>query len=162
VIAVDENTLAIGPYVFPVKKATFRYITDNGQGGSGWEFDIRATPIASLSTRNQLFGQAPRFFAEGDPIPLPNVRDLTGTELYLKEPFDPESGQVYFTLYVFEHGDVTNLRLKFLKKKDRQYRIAVTATVPAGLVFARSRPLRIETWIKQLPARKYGAARAGG
>lgn len=148
---MDENTLKLGSCVFPINKATFRYIKDNGEGRAGWEFDIETAE--NKNPRSRLYGTAPRFYAEGDPIPLPNVKDLTGANLHLKDSCDPESGEVYFTLYVYEHGDLTNLRMKFLEKKDKHYRIRVTANVPD---FSRSTRLRIETWIKQLPAKSYG------
>jgi hypothetical protein len=102
----------IGRHAFPIAKATFRFISDDGQGNPGWEFDIRTKPLKDLTPRSALYGRAPRFFSEGDPIPLQNVKDLTGSEIYLKEPFDPETGEVYFTLYVFEHGDLTDLRIR--------------------------------------------------
>ena len=153
---MEENTLKIGSFVFPVTKATFRYITNNGDGTPGWEFEIRTAALKSLTPKSVLYRQQPRFFSEGDPIPLENLKDLTGTEIYLKEPFNQESGEVYFTLYVFEHGDLTDLKLKFVKKKGSLYRIRVTATVPEGTVFSTSKRLRIDTWIKQLSAKRYG------
>jgi hypothetical protein len=153
---MDKNTFRIGSHVFPIRKATFRYIIDNGQGVPGWEFDIRTAELKRLTAKSVLYGRAPRFFAEGDPIPLENLKDLTGTEIFLKEPYDQKSGEVFFTLYVFEHGDLRNLKLKFLKKKGNAYRIRVTATVPKGTVFSAAKRLHINTWINQLPARRYG------
>jgi hypothetical protein len=153
---MNDNILAIGSYVFPIAKATFRYITDDGEGNPGWEFDIRTKKPRDLSPKSILYGRLPRFYSEGDPIPLKNARDLMGTQIHLKDAYDPDSGKVYFTLYVFEHGDLINVRMRFLEKKGKSYRIKITATVPEGTVFSTPKRLRIETWIKQLPDGHYG------
>ena len=153
--ASDANTLKIGRVAFPVSKATFRYVIDAGDGEPGWEFEIRTKPLDSLTLKSPLYRKAPRFYAEGDPVPLKNLPDLTGIELNLPEPFDEESGEPYFTLYVHEHGDLADLSLKFLEKKDSKYRIRIRATIPEGEVFSVDTKLSIDTWIEQLRATRY-------
>ena len=70
---MEANTLKIGGYVFPITKATFRYITNNGEGSPGWEFEIRTATLKTLTPKSVLYGGQPRFFCEGDPIPLENT-----------------------------------------------------------------------------------------
>jgi hypothetical protein len=150
--------LTLAGHQFPIHHATFRRITDDGQGHPGWEFDICTQPPTvepADETERFLFAKGVRFYAEGDPIPLPDVEDFTGVEVFIKEPFDPESGEVYFTLYVCEHEDVSNVSLRFLERREMQHRIQVLAM--AHNVFEEPTPLNLETWITQLPAGRYGA-----
>jgi hypothetical protein len=154
---VGELTLA--GYRFPIHHATFRRITDDGQGHPGWEFEIDTEApfeVPADHTDSFLFGNGVRFYAEGDPIPLPDADDLTGVEIFIEEPFDPESGEVYFTLYVGEHGDVSHVRLRFLERRGVEYRIQVSAL--AHNVFEKPAELAFETWITRQPAGRYGAS----
>jgi hypothetical protein len=153
----DENVLTLGRRRFPVTEATFRRITDDGNGRPGWEFNVRTGPPLRPPrnhTERYMFANGVRLYAEaGDPIPLPDKKDLTGERLVLKEPYDPESGGVYFTLYVCEHDDVSDLTLRFLQRRGNEYRIRVSAL--AHHVFPEPVKLTIKTWIKRLPAKKY-------
>lgn len=154
----NENVLTLGNYHFPITEAIFRRIADEGNGPPGWEFNICTGPPTEEpedSTERFLFANGVRFYVEGDPIPLPDKEYLTGEVLVLKEPFDPDSGEVYFTLYVGEHGDVSDLTMRFLEKRGTEYRITVTAL--AHHVFEEPAKLKMETWIKQLPSKQYGA-----
>lgn len=140
---------------FPVHHANFRYITDAGEGVPGWEFEICTQP-PTCDTADEdffLFANGVRFYAEGDPIPLPNVDDLTGVELFIKEPFDPKTGDVYFTLYVREHGDVSDVRLKFVERRGTQYLLHLSAL--AHHIFEAPAPLAIQTWITRHPPHNY-------
>jgi len=71
--------------------------------------------------------------------------------VYIEEPFDPESGEVYFTLYACEHGDVGHVRLRSLERRGTQYRLQVSAL--AHNVFEAPTKLSIETWITREPTR---------
>src|SRR5215475_4854419 len=96
-----DNVLKIDQCEFPITKATFQY--DGRKDKPAWWFDIRTKQLADLPPGSALYGSEPRLYAEGDPIPLENSKDLTGTEFSLEEPYDPVSGDVYFTLYIHEH-----------------------------------------------------------
>src|SRR5262245_39010951 len=153
--ALGELTLA--GHRFPIHRATFRRITDNGQGQPGWEFEIDTQPPVEEpadDTERFLFANGVRFYAEGDPIPLPDADDLTGTEVFIEEPFDPDSGEVYFTLYVGEHQDVSHVRLRFLERRGSDYRIRVSAL--AHDVFEQPTELAFECWITRQPSGRYG------
>jgi hypothetical protein len=145
---------------FPIHHATFRHISDDGQGQPGWEFNICTQPPINEpadETERFIFSNGVRFYAEGDPIPLPDLEDLTGVEVYIEEPFDPESGEVYFTLYVREHGDVSHVRLRFVERRGSQYRLEVSAL--AHNLFEEPTELALATWITREPAGTYGASR---
>jgi hypothetical protein len=99
--------LILGRHRFPIHHATFRRVSGDGQGEPGWDFEIDTQPPIEEPTDDTerfMFATGVRFYAEGDPIPLADAEDLTGVDVYIEEPFDPESGEVYFTLYVGEHG----------------------------------------------------------
>lgn len=154
-----DGILKIGEIIFPINKSEFRYIKDDGNGSSGWEFEIRTDEANSLPEDHLLFGERIRFYSQGDPIPIPFQDDLTGVEIFLEAPFDEISGEVYFTLYVFEHGDLTNLSLKFIERKGDFYKILINAKIPKGTVESYEEDLTIDTWIKQLPTGSYGQGR---
>src|SRR5262245_35600361 len=144
--------LTLEGHRFPIHHATFCRITDDGQGRPGWEFDVCTQPpvVEPADEADRfLFAQGVRFYAEGDPIPLPDAEDLTGTEVFIEEPFDPESGEVYFTLYVSEHGDVSHVRLRFLERLGAKYRIRVSAL--AHNLSEKPVELAFECWITRQP-----------
>jgi hypothetical protein len=145
------NILRIGKYQFPIVEATFGFVTDDGFGNSGWNFRIVTEPDSTLKDDDILYGRKVSFRAEVDQIPIPNNEDLLGTETFLEKPYDEETGEIYFTLYVFEHGDLNNLTLKFIERNDAYYRMTVTAKVPKGTVTSQEEDLFIETWIERLP-----------
>ncbi len=149
---MPQAQLQIDDFTFPIKEATFRYIVD---GNGGWEFTVKTDESPNLDDDHLLAGYSPQFSAEGDPIPLENRDDLTGSELYLESPFDNETGEVYFTLYVFEHGDLTHLKLQFTERKGDKYHMFVTASIPAGSVLKHDAKLAIDTWIQRLPDGSY-------
>jgi hypothetical protein len=146
--------LILGRHRFPIHHATFRRVSGDGQGGPGWDFEIDTQPPIEEPTDDTerfMFATGVRFYAEGDPIPLADAEDLTGVDVYIEEPFDPESGEVFFTLYVGEHGDVSHVRLRFLERRGTQYRLQVSAL--AHSVFEAPTKLSIETWITREPTR---------
>lgn len=152
-----DDVLTLGEIRFPINVANFRRITDDGQGHPGWEFNICTGPPLNPPadpTEAFLYGNGVRFYAEGDPIPLPDTDDLTGVELELAEPSDPNSGEVYFTLYVAEHGDITDLHLRFLERRGFRYLLEIEALAPS--IEEEPLTLRIRTWIERLPAGRYG------
>src|SRR5689334_15263455 len=109
---------------FPVTRATFRFV----RGGNndprseevpGWDFNVDTGPPINPPADDSLadfFSRGMRFYTEADPIPLADSDDLTGVELYLKEPYDRASGEVYFTVYLGEHNDVSDLTLRFIER----------------------------------------------
>jgi hypothetical protein len=155
--------LTLAGHRFPIHQATFRRITDNGQGQPGWELNVYTQPPLEEpndESERFMFANGVRFYAEGDPIPLPDVEDLTGVEIYLKEPFDPDSGEVYFTLFVGEHEDVSDVTLRFVERRGSKYRLQVSAL--AHHVFKDPVKLTIDTWIERLPAGRYGSGNSQG
>ena len=136
---------------FPIKEATFRYILDE----KGWEFTVKAGTAEDMPDSHLLAHIEPHFSAEGDPIPLEDSEDLTGSKIYLESPFDDESGEPYFTLYVFEHGDLTHLNFHFAERDGDKYRMIVSAKIPAGSVLKAEAQLLIDTWINRLPNGSY-------
>lgn len=146
--------LVLGRHRFPIHHATFRRVSGDGQGQPGWDFEVDTRPPIEEppdDTERFMFARGVRFYAEGGPIPLADAEDLTGVEVYIEEPFDPESGEVYFTLYVCEHGDVSHVRLRFVERRGTQYRLQVSAT--AHNVFETPTEMSIETWITREPTR---------
>jgi hypothetical protein len=154
------GTLKFAGCTLPVTRASFGFVADgnNDPRGDekvpGWDFDVCAgPPIDSAADESvvSLLSDGMRFYAESDPIPLENLDDLTGVELKLAESYDPESGEVYFTVYLGEHNDVSDLTLRFIERKVQRYRMTVSALVHS--VFAEPTRFEIDTWIDRLPAR---------
>ncbi|HYH68989.1 MAG TPA: hypothetical protein VD866_30120 [Urbifossiella sp.] len=128
--ALGEMTV-VG-YRLPIYHATFRRITNDRQGRPGWEFNVCTQPPIEVPTdesKRFLFANGVRFCSEGKPIPLHDVDDLTGTELFIEELFNPESCEDYFTLYMGEYQLMSHVRLRFLQRRGSEYRIRVTALV---------------------------------
>lgn len=151
------GTLTLGPHKMPVEHATFCRILDRGHGQSGWMFEVNTgAPLAEPEdeTERFMFENGVRFYCECSPIPLEDVEDLTGVEVRIKEPFDSVSGEVYFTLYVVEHDDVSDVSLRFLKRDSDRYLMHLSA-LAHGVLDERT-PLQLETWITRLPSHRSG------
>jgi hypothetical protein len=152
--------LTLGKHRFPVTIATFRRyiaITVERKERFGWEFDVWTGPPLkrprNLSERF-MFADGVHLEAQSRDIPLPHNGDLLGIAISLKEAFDLVSGDEYFTLYVSEFGDVSDLTLKFVERRGKLYHMMVSAL--AHHVHERAEPLKVDTWIKRLPAATYG------
>jgi hypothetical protein len=150
---VKTNTLRLGKHTFPVTHATFFRLSQPGDERPSWEFEIRTGPPLGVDAKSDdfyLYPHGVRLYSEGDPVPLPDTDDLTGVELYLKPPFDPKYNDPYFTLYVHEHGDVSEVRLQFVKRRGVSYRLKLTGL--ANNIEEKPLPLEVDTWIKWQPA----------
>src|SRR5262245_37272742 len=124
-----ENTLRLGKHEFPITRASFFRLPQGEDERPRWEFEIRTGPprgVEKGSDEYYLYSDGVRLYAEADPIPLPNVEDLTGVELYLQPSFDPKYNDPYFTLYVREHGNVSEVQLRFLKRQGKTYFLHLT------------------------------------
>lgn len=147
--------LTLAGYHFPIHEATFRRITDitdDGQGNPGWDFSVCTQPPREEPAdegERFMFANGVQFYSESAPIPLTDLQDFTEVELFLKEPFDPESGEVYFTLCVCEHEDVSDVKLRFDERRGSKYHMRVTA-LPHKL-YRDPVKLEIDTWIERLP-----------
>ncbi|HYT92602.1 MAG TPA: hypothetical protein VEL76_28055 [Gemmataceae bacterium] len=144
----------------PITRASFGYVADGNndpqsdEAVPGWDFDVcTGPPLDPLADESLgfLLSHGMRFYSESDPIPLENADDLTGVELRLAEPFDPVSGEVYFTVYLGEHNDVSDLILRFVERRGSRYRMQVSALVHS--VFEVPTRFEIDTWIERSPDR---------
>ncbi len=87
----------------PVTRASFGYVADEEL--PGWDFNVCTDRPIEIGPKTDesivaMLSNGVRFYAEADPIPLENADDLTGTVLKLAEPYDPVSGEVYFTFFL--------------------------------------------------------------
>lgn len=153
-----RGTLLFAGCRFPVTQASFRYVSDGNDDPQsdeevpGWDFDVCTGPPVDPPVDESLdflLSNGMRFYSESDPIPLANAADLTGVELRLAEPFDPVFGEVYFTVYLGEHHDVSDLTLRFVERHGARYRMQVSALVHS--VFEMPTRFEIDTWIERLP-----------
>ncbi len=90
---VEANTLKLGNYIFPITHATIFRISKPTEERPSWEVEIRTERpqgVVEDSVDSYLYSRGVRFYSECDPIPIPNVHDLTGVELYLKTPLRPK------------------------------------------------------------------------
>ena len=147
--AGEANTLRLGQRVFPIAIATFFRLSRPEEERPRWQFEIRTGPPVELADDSQdrfMYGRGVRLYAEADPIPLPAIDDLTGVELYLPEPFDRKYNDPYFTLYVQEHAEVSDVRLRFAERRGESYRLHLTGL--AHHVEQEPLPLEVATWIE--------------
>jgi hypothetical protein len=147
------GTLLFAGCRLPVTRASFRYVSDGNNDPQsddevpGWDFDVCTGPPTDPPDDESLrflLSNGIRFYSESDPIPLAKADDLTGVELQLAEPFDPVSGEVYFTVYLGEHNDVSDLTLRFVERLSRAQR--PSRRDRAGLSFACA-----EVWSDSAP-----------
>lgn len=146
---MEANTLVLGSHKFPITHATFFRLSQPGDERPRWEFEIRTGPPLGMDVdadEYSLYADGVRLYSEADPIPLPNIDDLTGVELYLKPPFDPKYNDPYFTLYVSEHEDVSEVQLRFVERRGDSYRLLLTGL--AHNIEEKPLPLEVNTWIK--------------
>ena len=143
----------------PIIRASFGYVSDGSHNDPqsdeevpGWDFNVCTGPPLDPPADESLsflLSNGMRFYSESDPIPLENADDLTGVELRLAESFDPVSGEVYFTVYLYEHNDVSDLTLRFVERRGLRYRMLVSALVHS--VFDVPTRFEIDTWIERSP-----------
>ena len=151
-----QSFFKIGKYDFPINEAYFyygNYETKSYGGkhietGAGWTFQISTNDNKNLTPRHSLFGAKPRFYSEYSPIPLLPSDNLVGTQLFIKESWNEEENEPYFSLYVWEHEDLYNVKIDFIKKMNHFYWIEVDAMIPAGSIFTNPTRLTINTWIQ--------------
>jgi hypothetical protein len=119
-----------------------------GEPRAGWGFDIRArAPVEKpQGEAGHLFDLGICLYCEDEPVPLPEVDDLTGVDFRTRRNFDPESGEAYFWFNCGEDLEVSNVRIRFLERGDRRYRIELTATVHR--LFRKRAEFRYIGWIK--------------
>lgn len=144
------NRFRVGSTIFEVERAIFLF--DATQEYPGWDFTIDGKKNDKLSLNNSLYGIEPRFYSECAPIDLESDKDLTGEEVYVKEAVHPVYGEPVFDFVHHEFDDLTEVRIKFLKRMEQFYRVHVTARIAKGL-YSRPCRLEIETWIERLPDR---------
>jgi hypothetical protein len=159
-MAESLGTLKFAGCTLPVTRASLGFVTDGNNDPRsdetvpGWDFDVYAGPPVECSGDESvvsLLSDGMRFYAESDPIPLENWDDLTGVKLKLAEPYDRESGEVYFTVYLGEHNDVSDLTMRFVERVGQRYRMMVSALVHS--VFEEPTRFEIDTWIDRIPDR---------
>ena len=146
---MEPNSLRLGDRIFPITCATFFRLSQPEEEHPRWQFEIRTGPPLDLADDAHdrfMYGRGVRLYAEADPIPIPALEDLTGVELHLPEAFDRKYNDPYFTLYVQEHGEVSDVRLRFAKRRGDSYRLYLTGF--AHHVVRDPLPLQVETWIQ--------------
>jgi hypothetical protein len=127
----------------------WRFRADDGdRPAAGWGFNIAAGgPVEEPEGDDRhLFDDGVCLYAEDEPVPLPDVADLTGVEFALRRPYRPASGQDYFTFACPAYKRVSKVRIRFLGRDDKRYRIDLSASVHR--VFRRPAALRYVGWIK--------------
>jgi hypothetical protein len=151
--------LTIAGHTLPIREAYFEFVAQK----TSWVFQIEADgPPELLAEMNadvdrewddmqHLVCDGAEFYADADPIPLENKRDLVGTELVLIPPYDQETGEIYFSLYLGEHNNVSQLTLRFTERIGERYKMTISALVHD--VSEELLPFEIDTWIDRRPDR---------
>ena len=126
----------------------WRFRVDDDEPRAGWGFDIAAgKPVEEPEGDDRhLFDDGICLYAEDEPIPLPDVADLTGVEFALRRSFHAESGEPYFTFACPAYKDVSNFRVRFSERQGNRYRVELSACVHR--VLGRRAEFRYLGWIK--------------
>jgi hypothetical protein len=154
-MALGEITLP--DYRFKARKAKmWRFRVDDevdeegeywGKPRAGWGFEIAARrPVEKPPGEDgHLFDLGVCLYCEDEPVPLPEIDDLTGVDFRTRRNFDPESGEAYFWFNCGEDLEVSNVRIHFRERNGKQYRIELTAKVHN---LSRHAEFRYVGWIK--------------
>ena len=109
-----------------------------------WNFSIKTAENPDLPEGHELWLEMPRLYCEHAVLAIDNLADMIGKEVCIPSAFDTVSGHPIFGFYLWEHGDVTNTRLKFMERQNTNYRLAWSAKGHnMGQVFG----IRVEGWI---------------
>ena len=145
------GTLSFPGYRMAAHTARMYPVTsDDEPERAGWYFFIAASkpfeepPVAEGDCSDFPYGAV--LYAEDEPVPLPAMDDFTGLDFFLKEPYHPEYGEVYFTFNAWEARDVSDVRIRFLKRDGARYRVELSAIVYQ--VFEQPTELRYSGWVQ--------------
>ena len=143
------GTVRLPGYEFLAHSAKmWRYPKEDDDGErTGWHFRILTGVPFVVADRDgsYLFSNGFRIDAEDEPIPLPDVDDLTGVEVGFESPYAPESGEPYFSFMAGEWGDIGRARLRFIERSGSRYRIEFLG-IAEGL-FEVPTEVRYDGWI---------------
>jgi hypothetical protein len=149
---VDEfGTLSFPGYRMAAHTARmYRFAAHDEPERTGWAFFIAASkPFEQPPVEEGDCGSFPNgaaLYAEDEPVPLPEVEDFTGLDFFLKEPYHPEHGEMYFTFDAWEGRDVSDVRIGFLERQGSKYLVELSAVVHQ--VFEQPTELRYSGWIE--------------
>lgn len=146
------NVLRLGRYEFAIETASFRHITASWSG-PGWDF-VFAGPCTNDDPEDSVFAHGAKLWTECGPIPLKKAADYTGVEIYLPLQYDDESGEALFDFNVGEAHDVSEVRLKFVRREGARYLIEITG-MAAATVLGQPAPFELSAWTEELPDHSY-------
>jgi len=147
---MERGEITLPGYRFAARRAwmwRFR-VDDDDEPRAGWGFDIAAgKPVEEPEGDDRhLFDDGICLYADDEPVPLPEVSDLTGVEFALRRSYHLESGEPYFTFAIPAYKEVTGFRIRFLEREGKQYRVELSATV--HMVLGKRAKLTYCGWIK--------------
>jgi hypothetical protein len=133
--------------MWPFKVEDEVLLEGHEESRTGWGFDIAAGPPFEKpkGSKGEIFCDGICLDAEDEPVPLPRVKDLSGVDFSLRRPYNPQSEEDYFTFSCPAYKQVSRIRIRFLERKGRRYRIRLSVLVHH--VFARPTELTYEGWI---------------
>lgn len=146
------SRMQVGEFELLVESASFRYVTDR-RFRPGWDFSIRGRCREEDEACDELFFDGALLRTEVAPLPFSPSEDLTGTQFFIELPYDAESGEPLFGLYIMEELGVSNLKLHFLERDGTRYLIEIKAEV--AHFGPQPTPLHVIAWVEQLPDGAY-------
>lgn len=146
------NRLKLGDYEFAIEYASFRYITQSWSG-PGWDFSFSG-PCLNNDPDEVSFMNGVGLLTEAAPLPIANQEDLTGVTISLPLPYDEESGEPYFGIYVWEEHDVSDVVLRFAERSGNKYRIEFSGTASKSAL-GQPTPIELNAWAERLPDHAY-------
>jgi len=126
----DLGELSVPGYRFAAKTARMYRFT-NPAGRTGWGFFIITHEAYEEPPEDdEAWGQFPygvQLTTEQEPIPLPEVDDLTGVDFFVKEQSRPGGGD-YFLFTPIDSDPVSDVRIRFIERQESCYRVELTGT----------------------------------
>lgn len=97
------------------------FATIDDENSLSWNFRV--------STYGQKFDEfwEPVVSGENMLIKLPQADVIVGETVAVPDAYDPKSDKYFFTMYVFEHEDMYQNRIKFLQRRNNIFQILWTA-----------------------------------
>jgi hypothetical protein len=108
------NTLKIKDRTFKIISASISEEND-GERNNRWDISIR-TEGKKIDGQNW----APAITGESIIVDAPSLEKIVGEEVVIKEPYDHDANEYLLTMYVFEHHEVWESRIKFLSKRENK------------------------------------------
>ncbi len=112
------NTLTIKDYLFTINSASISQSKDE-QGNFRWDINIEAE---GRKVDGVLW--SPKIYGENMKVDAPDLNNIVGKEIWIKEAYNYVSEEHLLKMYIFEHEDIWDSKIKFLARNGNKLLIS--------------------------------------